>query len=115
MPYKAFDKCVWKSTNEGKKLGKDPVGCTKGDVKKYLSALYANDPKAAKNELAAIVEAFNEGKRREALMAELTQMHETVKGMYEGMNEDLYEDTLSEIEKMHMEMKNLYAELFKLK
>lgn len=36
MPYKAKGKCVYKK-DTGKK-----VGCTKGPVKKYLAALYAN-------------------------------------------------------------------------
>ncbi len=36
MPYKARGKCVYKK-DTGKK-----VGCTDGDVKKYLAALYAN-------------------------------------------------------------------------
>lgn len=35
MPYKTRGKCVYKKT--GKK-----VGCTKGDIKKYLAALHAN-------------------------------------------------------------------------
>ena len=38
--YYSRDKCVYKkSTNE-------KVGCTKGPVKKYLAALYANVPDA---------------------------------------------------------------------
>lgn len=36
MPYKIKNNCVYKKDNN--KL----VGCTKGDVKKYLAALYAN-------------------------------------------------------------------------
>ena len=43
MPYKAKGKCVY-NTDTGEK-----VGCTKGSVKKYLAALYANVPDA-KNE-----------------------------------------------------------------
>ncbi len=65
MPYKAKGKCVYKKTKDGKMGAK--VGCTKGDVKQYLKALYANDPKAAKDELKEIVEAFNVGKKKEEL------------------------------------------------
>jgi hypothetical protein len=36
MPYTVKGKCVYK------KDGGDKVGCTKGSVKKYLAALYAN-------------------------------------------------------------------------
>ena len=112
MPYIAKDKCVYKQTKDGKKGAK--VGCTKGDVKKYLGALYANDPKSAKNELAGIVEAFGIGKKREQLMAEMGEMHNSVKSMYETITHEGYEDSLSEIEKMHQEMKRMYAEMAKL-
>jgi uncharacterized protein YukE len=115
MPYIAGTgndaKCVYKSKN-GKKGAK--VGCTKGDVKKYLGALYTADKKAAKDELKEIIAAFEVGKRKEQLMAELTSMQEAVRGMYEGMDHEVYENTLSEIEKMHNEMKQLYAEIAKL-
>lgn len=112
MPYIAKDKCVYKQTKDGKKGAK--VGCTKEDVKKYLGALYANDPKSAKNELAGIVEAFNVGKQKEQLMAEMQSMHDSVKSMYETMTHEGYEDTLSEVEKMHQEMKRMYADIAKL-
>lgn len=114
MPYKAFDKCVWK-VKDGKKVGKEPVGCTKGDVKKYLAALYANDPKTAKNELAAIVEAFADEKRTTAIMAELDTYRNELSTKYSSIDEGSYESTLDEIQKMHEEMKGLYAELFRLK
>lgn len=112
MPYKADGKCVYKQTKDGKKGAK--VGCTKGDVKQYLKALYANDPRAAKNELAEIVEAYGVGKKKEQLMAEMAEMHNSVKSMYETMTHEGYEDTLSEVEKMHQEMKRMYAEIAKL-
>lgn len=112
MPYKAKGKCVYKKTKDGKMGAK--VGCTKGDVKQYLKALYANDPKAAKDELKEIVEAFNMGKKKEELMAEMGEMHNSVKGMYETMTHEGYENSMSEIEKMHNEMKRLYAEMAKL-
>jgi hypothetical protein len=115
MPYIAGTgkdaKCVYKSKN-GKKGAK--VGCTKGDVKKYLGALYASDKKKAKDELKEIIAAFEVGKRKEQLMMELNSMQETVRGMYEGMNHEVYENVLSEVEKMHAEMKRLYAEIAKL-
>lgn len=112
MPYKAKGKCVYKQTKDGKLGAK--VGCTKNDVKKYLGALYANDPKSAKDELKEIVEAFNVGKQKEQLMAEMAEMHNSVKSMYETMTHEGYEDTLSEVEKMHQEMKRMYAEIAKL-
>lgn len=112
MPYKSKGSCVYKQTKDGKLGAK--VGCTKGSVKQYLKALYASDPKAAKNELAQIVEAFNVEKKKEALMGELAEMHDNVKSMYEAMDHEGYEDTLYEVEKMHQEMKRLYAEIAKL-
>jgi hypothetical protein len=112
MPYKSKGKCVYKKTKEGKLGAK--VGCTKGDVKQYLKALYASDPKAAKNELAQIVEAFNIESKKQALMGELNELQDQVKGMYETMDSEGYEDTLYEVEKMHNEMKRLYADISKL-
>jgi hypothetical protein len=112
MPYKAKDNCVYKKTKDGKLGAK--VGCSRGDVKKYLGALYANDQKAAKDELAEIVEAFNVHKQYEALVAEISTMHETVRGMYEGMDHATHEERLEEISKMHEEMKRLYADIAKL-
>jgi len=44
MPYKAKGKCVYKK-DTGKK-----VGCTKGDVKKYLAALHMNTDESVKKE-----------------------------------------------------------------
>lgn len=112
MPYKAKGKCVYKKTKEGKLGAK--VGCTKGSVKQYLKALYASDPRAAKNELAQIVEAFNVEKKKQSLMGELSEIQNQVKGMYETMNSEGYEKSLDEVEKMHNEMKRLYAEIAKL-
>jgi len=43
MPYEVRGKCVYKK-NTGKK-----VGCTDGDVKKYLAALHANEEKKMKS------------------------------------------------------------------
>ena len=62
-----------------------------------LRIAFKNDPKAAKDELKEIVEAFNVGKRKEELMAEMGEMHNNVKGMYETMTHEGYEDSLSEI------------------
>ena len=69
MPYKAKGKCVYKKTKDGKMGAK--VGCTKGDVKQYLKALYANDPKAAKDELKEIEKMHQEMKRLYAEMAKI--------------------------------------------
>jgi len=45
MPYKIKGKCIY-NKDTGKKLG-----CTDGDVQRYLRALYANVPDAKKNEI----------------------------------------------------------------
>ena len=45
MPYKIKGKCIY-NKETGKKLG-----CTDGDVQRYLRALYANVPDAKKNEI----------------------------------------------------------------
>ena len=41
-------------------------------------------------------------------------LHDDVKNMYETMTHEGYEDSLKEIEKMHQEMKRLYAEIAKI-
>ena len=53
-------------------------------------------------------------KKKEELMAEMGEMHNNVKSMYETMTHEGYEDSLNEIEKMHNEMKRLYADMAKL-
>ena len=45
MPYKIKGKCIY-----NKETGKK-IGCTDGDVQRYLRALYANVPDAKKNEI----------------------------------------------------------------
>ena len=40
MPYTSSGKCVYKKNKDGSRGKK--VGCTKGSVKQYLKALYAN-------------------------------------------------------------------------
>jgi len=45
MPYSIRGKCIYKK-DTGKK-----VGCTKGNVQRYLRALYANVPDAKKNKI----------------------------------------------------------------
>ena len=40
MPYKVKGKCIYKKRPDGS--AGTLVGCTKGDVKKYLQALYSN-------------------------------------------------------------------------
>lgn len=57
MPYKAKGKCVYKA-DTGEK-----VGCTKGPVKKYLAALYANVPDTKKESVGGdslqVIQAVN--------------------------------------------------------
>ena len=45
MPYKVKGKCVYKKDGGAK------VGCTKGDVNKYLAALHANVDESTENKL----------------------------------------------------------------
>ena len=40
MPYTSSGKCVYKKNKDGSRGKK--MGCTKGSVKQYLKALYAN-------------------------------------------------------------------------
>lgn len=116
MPYIAGTgedaKCVYKKTKEGKRGAK--VGCTKGDVKQYLRALYATDKSAAKNELAEIIEAIEVGKKMDELTTQLEEMKTQTQEMYAHITPDIYEESLKEIEKMHNEMKQLYNEMDKL-
>ncbi len=44
MPYKIKGKCIYKKDGGAK------VGCTKGDVNKYLAALHANADESIKPE-----------------------------------------------------------------
>lgn len=116
MPYIAGTgedaKCVYKKTKEGKRGAK--VGCTKGDVKQYLRALYSADKKSAKDELAEIIEAFEVGKKMNELTTQLEEMKTKTQEMYAHITSDVYEESLEEIEKMHTEMKQLYNEIDKL-
>ena len=63
MPYRIKGKCIY-NKDTGKKLG-----CTKGSVKRYLAALYANVPDAKKNEIRT--------KLKEILRRELKPILET--------------------------------------
>lgn len=63
MPYRIQGKCIY-NKDTGKKLG-----CTKGSVKRYLAALYANVPDAKKNEIRT--------KLKEILRRELKPLFET--------------------------------------
>ena len=63
MPYRIQGKCIY-NKDTGKKLG-----CTKGSVKRYLAALYANVPDAKKNEIRT--------KLKEILRRELKPILET--------------------------------------
>lgn len=116
MPYIAGTgedaKCVYKKTKEGNRGAK--VGCTKGDVKQYLRALYSADKKSAKDELTEIIEAFEVGKKMNELTTQLEEMKTKTQEMYAHITPDIYEESLDEIAKMHTEMKQLYNEMGKL-
>jgi hypothetical protein len=47
-------------------------------------------------------------------MAELSEIHNNVRGMYETMDYKTYENTLSEINKMQAEMTRLYKDIANL-
>lgn len=63
MPYRIQGKCIY-----NKETGRK-IGCTKGSVKKYLAALYANVPDAKKNEIRT--------KLKEIFRRELKPLFET--------------------------------------
>ncbi len=64
MPYKVRGKCVYKKSTNKK------VGCTKGNVKKYLTALHIN----AKESVMSF-KKFYEQRTREELKAELADIN----------------------------------------
>jgi uncharacterized coiled-coil DUF342 family protein len=86
----------------------------KSQVKQYLKALYASNPKEAKNELAKIVEAMELGKKHDELMNEMMGMADVAKSHYDNMKSETYEEQLKEIEKLHDEMRRLYNDISKL-
>ena len=111
--YIAQDKCLYTLNKDGGKGKK--IACSRKELVKHFSGLFEYDKKAAKDELKEAILAFEVGKKRAALMAELDEMRSNTLGMYENVNETEYENALSEIEKMHNEMKRLYNEISKLK
>jgi hypothetical protein len=59
MPYTSVGKCVYKKAQDGKRGEK--VGCTKGDIKSYLQALYATSKDEARLATREIKESLKEG------------------------------------------------------
>ena len=59
MPYTAVGKCVYKKNEDGKRGEK--VGCTKGDIKSYLQALYATSKDEARLATREIKESLKDG------------------------------------------------------
>ena len=59
MPYTSVGKCVYKKTQDGKRGEK--VGCTKGDIKSYLQALYATSKDEARLATREIKESLKDG------------------------------------------------------
>ena len=93
MPYTSVGKCVYKKNKSGDRGAK--VGCTRGDVHQYLRALYASDPKAAKNYMGVI---------------------ENIKSSYEKMAEMKHKDflkQLKEVMKMNKNLQKLHKEYTK--
>lgn len=64
MPYKIVGKCIY-NKDTGKKMG-----CTKGSVKRYLAALYANVPDAKKNEIKSKLKEVLRRSLKETLLSE---------------------------------------------
>ena len=64
MPYKIVGKCIY-NKDTGKKMG-----CTKGSVKRYLAALYANIPDAKKNEIKSKLKEVLRKSLKETLLSE---------------------------------------------
>lgn len=64
MPYKIVGKCIY-NKDTGKKMG-----CTKGSVKRYLAALYANVPDAKKNEIKTKLKEVLRRSLKETLLSE---------------------------------------------
>lgn len=105
-------KCVYKETKEGKRGSL--VGCTRNEIKNYFKGLYEVNSKTAKDELKAIMEAFEIGKQHQIKESELKEIMDQVYNAYDTMDYNLYEEKLNEIEKMHNEMKRIYSEIAKL-
>ena len=64
MPYKIVGKCIY-NKDTGKKMG-----CTKGSVKRYLAALYANVPDAKKNEIKSKLKEVLRRSLKETILSE---------------------------------------------
>lgn len=105
-------KCVYKETKEGKRGSL--VGCSKNEIKKYFKGLYEVDAKTAKDELKAVMEAFEIGKRRQEKENELNEVMNQIRNAYDTMDYNLYEKQINEIEKMHNNLKQIYSELSKI-
>jgi len=105
-------KCVYKETKEGKRGSL--VGCSRNEIKNYFKGLYEVDTKTAKDELKAVMEAFEMGKKHQEKENELKEVMSKVYNAYDTMDYNLYEDKLNEIEKLHNELKNIYSEIYKL-
>lgn len=105
-------KCVYKETKDGKRGSL--VGCSRNEIKNYFKGLYEVDAKTAKDELKAVMEAFEVGKKRQEKENELKEVLNQVRNAYDTMDYNLYEEKLDEIEKMHNNLRQLYSELSKL-
>jgi uncharacterized protein YpuA (DUF1002 family) len=105
-------KCVYKETKEGKRGSL--VGCNRNEIKNYFKGLYETNAKTAKDELKAVMEAFEIGKKRQLKENELKEIMDQVYNAYDTMNYDIYDEKINEIEKMHNEMKQIYSEIAKL-
>jgi len=114
MPYTAVGKCVYKKSKSGERGSK--VGCTKGDVHQYLRALYASDPKAAKNEIAEIKNSVIEATKYAELEENYINTVEGIKSSYEEMATMGHKDflkKLKEVMKMNKDLQKLHKEYSK--
>ena len=114
MPYTSVGKCVYKKNKSGDRGAK--VGCTRGDVHQYLRALYASDPKAAKNEIAEIRGSLIEATKYAELEENYIGVIENIKSSYEKMAEMKHKDflkQLKEVMKMNKNLQKLHKEYTK--
>jgi len=104
MPYKIVGKCIY-NKDTGKKMG-----CTKGSVKRYLAALYANVPDAKKNEIKSKLKEVLRRSLKETILSEtansidsdVTLKAELTKN--KGINFEQFEiDKIKEIVKINNE------------
>jgi deoxyhypusine synthase len=114
MPYTSVGKCVYKKNKSGERGAK--VGCTRGDVRQYLRALYASDPKAAKNEISEIRSSLIESEKFAKIEADYEAIINDIKTHYDEMANLSHRDfirKLKEVIKLNKNLQKLHKEYSK--